>query len=111
MVREGVLSSGAAAIPLEGIDIPFHSTLLRPHIDAFREYLLKEIPKHNIIVDKLVGRWIPNVLGRPFEITADFAREVKKVTGSSALDMVIETLEKSEEADTRARCGPFIASE
>ncbi|KAF4637609.1 hypothetical protein G7Y89_g486 [Cudoniella acicularis] len=42
------LKRGTGIIPLEGIDVPFHSTFLRPGVASFREFLASEIDRSNI---------------------------------------------------------------
>ena len=47
---------------LPGIDVPFHSSVLRGAVDELRGHL------DALTIDPapLVGRWVPNLLGRPF---------------------------------------------
>ena len=60
---------GASALRvLPGIDVPFHSSLLVPAVEPLRAELERLVGA----VDhrRLVGRWIPNVTGRPFALDA-----------------------------------------
>ena len=41
-----------------GIDVPFHSRVLRPGVPEFRERLLALIP-HDLDYERLVGRYVP----------------------------------------------------
>jgi fatty acid synthase subunit beta len=77
-----VLSRGVCATPLHGIDMPFHSTFLRSGIGAFRSQLLDSIKKDRIEAQKLVGKWIPNLTGKPFTLTREYFEEVGRLTGS-----------------------------
>lgn len=70
-----------AYLTVEGIDVPFHSTLLRNGVPLFRETLLRSVPEH-FDNAKLVGRYIPNLVARPFEITRDFAEAVLEASDS-----------------------------
>ncbi len=47
---------------LPGIDVPFHSSVLAPAVEAFREHLQAV----ELDAERLVGRWVPNLTGRPF---------------------------------------------
>ena len=47
---------------LPGIDVPFHSSVLRGAVDAFRAH----VEAVEIDVSRLAGRWVPNLTGRPF---------------------------------------------
>ncbi|KAL4898957.1 putative sterigmatocystin biosynthesis fatty acid synthase subunit beta [Aspergillus multicolor] len=79
------LTRGRATIPLTGVDIPFHSQLLRSHIDDYRQYLRSHLRASDIKVDELVGRWIPNVVGKPFSLDAEYIRLVQGITESQPL--------------------------
>lgn len=76
------LQRGFATIPLKGIDVPFHSTFLRSGVKPFRSFLLKKIIKTTIDPGKLVGKYIPNVTAKPFEITKEYFEEVYRLTNS-----------------------------
>ncbi|KAL8685397.1 MAG: hypothetical protein Q9218_007787, partial [Villophora microphyllina] len=84
------LQRGAATIPLRGIDVPFHSTYLRGGIDSYRKVLEEKIVEGSIDPEKLVGKWIPNVLGRVFETERGFVEEVRERTGSQVLEGLLQ---------------------
>lgn len=81
---------GKATIPLAGIDVPFHSSFLRPNLAAFREVLEQNIRKDWMEPEKLVGRYIPNVTARPFDITKEAFEYAYEVTGSDRLKGVLD---------------------
>ncbi|KAK8033901.1 fatty acid synthase subunit beta [Apiospora marii] len=60
------LQRGRATIPLAGIDVPFHSSRLQPGVPAMRDFLRARVRPEGVRPDRLVGRYIPNVVGRPF---------------------------------------------
>ena len=93
------LQRGLATIPLKGIDVPFHSTFLRSGVKPFRSFLLKKINRTTIDPAKLVGKYIPNVTAKPFEITKEYFEEVHKLTGSPRLAHIIANWEKYESGD------------
>ncbi|MDO4911772.1 MAG: DUF1729 domain-containing protein [Corynebacterium sp.] len=67
-----------AFIQIPGIDVPFHSSHLRDGVADFREHLDRLLPA-TVDLDVLVGRYIPNLVARPFEVTADFVADMLKV--------------------------------
>lgn len=79
------LTNGTATIPLRGIDIPFHSRLLHIHIDDYRRYLEKRIKVEDVRPEQLVGKWVPNVTGKPFALERAYVEEVQKVVGGRRL--------------------------
>jgi len=108
MIKEGVkitekkptplqLERGFATIPLRGIDVPFHSTFLRSGVKPFRNFLLKKIHKTSIDPAKLVGKYIPNVTARPFELTREYFEEVYKLTNSPKIKDILARWEEYEE--------------
>ena len=64
-----------------GIDVPFHSEVLRPGVPEFRERLLSLIPA-DLDHERLVGRYVPNLVARPFELTPEFAESILAVVPS-----------------------------
>ncbi|KAJ5633041.1 hypothetical protein N7490_009380 [Penicillium lividum] len=91
------LERGFATIPLKGIDVPFHSTFLRSGVKPFRSFLLKKINKTTIDPSKLVGKYIPNVTARPFEITKEYFEDVYRLTNSPRIAAILANWEKYEE--------------
>ncbi|KAL2819637.1 acyl transferase domain-containing protein [Aspergillus cavernicola] len=79
------LTRGRATIPLAGVDIPFHSKMLRGHIDDYRQHLRRHLRISDLKPEEFVGRWIPNVVGQPFALDTAYVRLVQQVTGSQPL--------------------------
>jgi fatty acid synthase subunit beta len=90
------LQRGFATIPLRGIDVPFHSTFLRSGVKPFRNFLLKKINKTSIDPGKLVGKYIPNVTARPFELTKEYFEDVYRLTNSPRIGHIIANWDKYE---------------
>ncbi|KAL8701009.1 MAG: hypothetical protein Q9224_000701 [Gallowayella concinna] len=91
------LERGLATIPLKGIDVPFHSTFLRSGVKPFRSFLLKKINKTTIDPSKLIGKYIPNVTAKPFEITKEYFEEVYRLTNSPRIGNVLANWERYQE--------------
>jgi fatty acid synthase subunit beta len=94
------LQRGFATIPLKGIDVPFHSTFLRSGVKPFRSFLLKKINKTTIDPSKLIGKYIPNVTARPFEITKEYFEDVYRLTNSPKIKDILANWERYEEPRT-----------
>ncbi|PGH20055.1 hypothetical protein AJ80_03705 [Polytolypa hystricis UAMH7299] len=87
------LTSGKATIPLKGIDIPFHSSQLLPGVPAFRRCLLQLIDSRTLDVPRLVGKYVPNLTARPFEISKEYFEHVLSMTGSAAIREILKNWE------------------
>ncbi|WP_172120060.1 type I polyketide synthase [Actinomyces faecalis] len=72
-----------------GIDVPFHSEVLRPGVPAFRRRLLELVP-HDLDYERLVGRYVPNLVARAFELSRDFVRCLLQVVPSQPAREVLE---------------------
>ncbi|KAL1956696.1 hypothetical protein VTO42DRAFT_6946 [Malbranchea cinnamomea] len=96
------LERGFATIPLKGIDVPFHSTFLRSGVKPFRSFLLKKINKTTIDPSKLIGKYIPNVTARPFEITKEYFEEVYRLTNSPRIGHVLANWDKYQQDEKEA---------
>ena len=58
-----------------GIDVPFHSTLLRKGVPEFRDKLDALLPAYIDYRGRLVDRYIPNLVATPFEMTQGIRRQ------------------------------------
>ncbi|RBP99348.1 type I polyketide synthase [Bifidobacterium xylocopae] len=71
-----------------GIDVPFHSSLLRKGVPEFRDTLDQLLPAH-IDYSRLEGRYIPNLVARPFEMTREFAASILEVVPSERIQQAL----------------------
>ncbi|MCB9641763.1 MAG: DUF1729 domain-containing protein [Myxococcales bacterium] len=83
-------SAGKKAPYLEvpGIDVPFHSSVLFNGVDDFRETLNKRFPQ-SFDVQQLLGRYIPNLVPKPFSLEHAYIEEVYQTTNSPILRDVL----------------------
>lgn len=58
-----------------GVDVPFHSKVLRAGVPEFREKLESLIPA-DIPAQRLIGKYIPNLVAKPFEVSPEFAQAI-----------------------------------
>lgn len=91
------LQRGLATIPLRGIDVPFHSTFLRSGVKPFRSFLQKKILRSSIDPSKLIGKYIPNVTARPFQLTKEYFEDVYRLTNSPKIGQVLANWDKYED--------------
>ncbi|MBB0968558.1 acyltransferase domain-containing protein, partial [Dietzia aerolata] len=87
--RELERSGGKNAfILVPGIDVPFHSTVLRGGVPDFRATLDALIP-HDIDISVLVGRYIPNLVPRLFSLDRAFVQEIADLVPADSLAEVL----------------------
>ncbi|KAL0065236.1 fatty acid synthase alpha subunit Lsd1 [Marasmius tenuissimus] len=84
------LERGFATIPLPGIDVPFHSRYLWAGVMPFRTYLSKKINPAHLNPDVLIGKYIPNLIAKPFDVTREYAQIIYDQTSSPRLDKVLK---------------------
>ncbi len=73
-----------------GIDVPFHSTLLRGGVPEFRDKLDALLPEHIDYRGRLVGRYIPNLVAAPFDMTREFAAKILQVVPSERIKAALD---------------------
>ncbi|KAF2998032.1 beta subunit of fatty acid synthetase [Neopestalotiopsis sp. 37M] len=88
--QDVVLERGAATVPLAGVDVPFHSSFLRPRMEAFRRVLLDSLDAARLRPERLVGKYVPNVTGTPFAIDRPYFESVLEITKSERVRAVLE---------------------
>lgn len=86
--RRARFGGKAAFILVPGIDVPFHSRVLHGGVPDFRARLEELLPAE-IDPTILEGRYVPNLVPRPFSLERDFVQEVADLVGTSPLDAVL----------------------
>lgn len=77
-----------AVLPLQGIDMPFHSRILRKVVPLFRSFLDSRLPPCSSYdyASRLVGRFITNTYSKEtFSTDLSYARKLVEVTHSPVL--------------------------
>ncbi|MGJ9413619.1 fatty acid synthase subunit beta domain-containing protein [Aeromicrobium sp. CF4.19] len=82
----------AAFILVPGIDVPFHSRVLHGGVPDFRDRLEELLPAE-IDPSILEGRYVPNLVPRPFSLRREFVAEISELVGESPLDAVLADFE------------------
>ncbi|WP_024541037.1 type I polyketide synthase [Bifidobacterium choerinum] len=68
-----------------GIDVPFHSSLLRKGVPEFRDKLDALLPAEIDYRGALEGLYIPNLVAAPFAMTKEFAQRILDVVPSERI--------------------------
>lgn len=92
------LQKGFAVIPLKGISVPFHSSYLMSGVKPFQRFLCKKIPKSLVKPQDLIGKYIPNLTAKPFQISKEYFQEVYELTKSEKIKAIIDNWEAYEKA-------------
>ncbi|WP_099332669.1 type I polyketide synthase [Actinomyces minihominis] len=71
-----------------GVDVPFHSRVLRDGVPEFRDKLEALIPGE-IPSERLIGKYIPNLVARPFEVSREFAQAILDEVPSAPLSALL----------------------
>lgn len=87
--RRREISGGKRSfILVPGIDVPFHSSVLRVGVADFRRSLERVMPR-DADPELLIGRYIPNLVPRPFTLDRDFIQEIRDLVPAEPLDEVL----------------------
>lgn len=80
-----------AFVYVPGIDVPFHSRVLHGGVNDFRDRLTELLPTE-IDPQVLIGRYVPNLVPRPFTLDPAYVREVADLVDSAPLQAVLADL-------------------
>ncbi len=86
--RRAEFGGKRAFILVPGIDVPFHSTVLRKGVPEFR-HKLEELLPADLHPEILAGRYIPNLVPRPFSLDREFIAEIADYVPSEPLARVL----------------------
>nr|WP_230973429.1 type I polyketide synthase [Aeromicrobium terrae] len=86
--RREAFGGKAAFILVPGIDVPFHSRVLRGGVRDFRSRLEELLPA-SIDPAILTGRYVPNLVPRPFSLERDFVAAVAELAPEGPLNGVL----------------------
>ncbi len=86
--RRAAFGGKAAFILVPGIDVPFHSRVLRGGVPDFRDRLEELLPA-SIDPTILTGRYVPNLVPQPFSLNRDFLAAIAELAPDGPLDAVL----------------------
>ncbi|WP_238473626.1 type I polyketide synthase [Nocardioides cavernaquae] len=76
--RRAAVGGKASYIVVPGVDVPFHSGVLRGGVDDFRAKLGELLPP-TVDPSPLLGRYVPNLVARPFALDKPFLESILEV--------------------------------
>ncbi|MBS9533476.1 DUF1729 domain-containing protein [Mycobacterium sp. M1] len=87
--RRREISGGKRSfILVPGIDVPFHSEVLRIGVDDFRRSLERVMPRDKD-PELIIGRYIPNLVPKPFTLDREFIQEIRDLVPAEPLDEIL----------------------
>ncbi len=86
--RRAAAGGRGAFVLVPGIDVPFHSRVLRGGVDSFRARLDELLPPA-IDPAVLVDRYVPNLVARTFSLDDDFLRSILEVVPAERIEAVL----------------------
>ncbi|OBI90237.1 type I polyketide synthase [Mycobacterium asiaticum] len=86
--RREITGGKRSFILVPGIDVPFHSRVLRVGVAEFRRSLERLMPRDKD-PDVILGRYIPNLVPRPFTLDRDFIQEIRDLVPAEPLDEIL----------------------
>src|SRR3954453_22469337 len=86
--RREISGGKRSFILVPGIDVPFHSSVLRVGVADFRRSLDRVMPR-DPDPGLLIGKYIPNLVPRPFTLDRDFVQEIRDLVPAEPLDEIL----------------------
>ena len=106
--RRRQISGGKRSfILVPGIDVPFHSKVLRVGVDDFRRSLERVMPRDKN-PDLIIGRYIPNLVPRPFTLDRDFIQEIRDLVPAEPLDEILADYDTWRNEKPRELCRKIV---
>ncbi|WP_108925266.1 type I polyketide synthase [Mycobacterium montefiorense] len=87
--RREITGGKRSFILVPGIDVPFHSRVLRVGVADFRRSLERVMPR-DADPELVIGRYIPNLVPRPFTLDRDFIQEIRDLVPAEPLDEILD---------------------
>jgi len=86
--RREITGGKRSFILVPGIDVPFHSRVLRVGVAEFRRSLDRMLPRGKD-PERIIGHYIPNLVPRPFSLDRDFIQEIRDLVPAEPLDPIL----------------------
>lgn len=94
-------------IYVPGIDVPFHSSVLRVGVDDFRRALERVMPRDKD-PDLIIGRYIPNLVPKPFSLDREFIAEIRDLVPAEPLDEILADYDTWRNEKPRELCRKVV---
>lgn len=105
--RREITGGKRSFILVPGIDVPFHSRVLRVGVDDFRRSLERVMPRDQD-PDLIIGRYIPNLVPRPFTLDRDFIAEIRDLVPAEPLDEILADYDTWRNEKPRELCRKIV---
>src|SRR6202022_946285 len=105
--RREITGGKRSFILLPGIDVPFHSSVLRVGVPEFRRSLARVMPRDQD-PEPIIGRYIPNLVPRLFSLNRDFIQEIRDLVPAEPLDGVLADYDTWRHEKPRELCRKVI---
>ncbi|MCT7660539.1 type I polyketide synthase [Mycobacterium deserti] len=106
--RRREISGGKRSfILVPGIDVPFHSSVLRVGVGDFRRSLERVMPRDQD-PDLIIGKYIPNLVPRPFTLDRDFIQEIRDLVPAEPLDEILADYDTWRNEKPRELCRKVV---
>src|SRR5271165_303650 len=105
--RRAITGGKRSFILVPGIDVPFHSIVLRTGVADFRRSV-ERVRVHDKDPELLVGRYIPNLVPRPFSLDRDFIQEIRDLVPAEPLDEILADYDTWRNEKPRELCRKVV---
>ena len=105
--RREITGGKRSFILVPGIDVPFHSSVLRVGVADFRRSLERVMPRDKD-PDLIIGRYIPNLVPRPFTLDREFIQEIRDLVPAEPLDEILADYDTWRNENPRELCRKMV---
>lgn len=105
--RREISGGKRSFILVPGIDVPFHSSVLRVGVADFRRSLERVMPR-DADPELLIGKYIPNLVPRPFTLDRDFVQEIRDLVPAEPLDEILADYDTWRNEKPRELCRKVV---
>ena len=105
--RREISGGKRSFILVPGIDVPFHSSVLRVGVDDFRRSLERVLP-HGKDLSLMIGRYIPNLVPKQFSLDREFIQEIRDLVPAEPLDEILADYDTWRTEKPRELCRKIV---
>ena len=105
--RREISGGRRSFILVPGIDVPFHSSVLRVGVADFRRSLERVMPRDQD-PDLLIGKYIPNLVPKPFTLDREFIQEIRDLVPAEPLDEILADYDTWRNEKPRELCRKIV---
>ncbi|WP_102142350.1 type I polyketide synthase [Mycobacterium hubeiense] len=105
--RREITGGKRSFILVPGIDVPFHSSVLRVGVADFRRSLERVMPRDKD-PELIIGRYIPNLVPKPFSLDREFIQEIRDLVPAEPLDEILADYDTWRNEKPRELCRKIV---